>query len=78
MQFELDYELECYKLWDELNSVEYKPTTSIAFCITRPKLREVFAANFRDRIVHHLIYDIISPYWEKQFIYDSYSCRKGK
>lgn len=78
LQFELDYELECYKLWDELNSVEYKPTTSIAFCITRPKLREVFAANFRDRIVHHLLCARLNTYFEQEMSEDAFACRVGK
>jgi hypothetical protein len=36
------------------------------------------AADFRDRVVHHLLYDYINPAFEKLFIEDSYSCRKGK
>ncbi|MBT7037755.1 hypothetical protein HN974_02910, partial [bacterium] len=37
-----------------------------------------FAASFRDRIVHHLIYDYINPIFERSFINDSYSCRIDK
>ena len=38
----------------------------------------MFAADFRDRIVHHLIFNYIAPVFERKFIKDSYSCRKGK
>ena len=39
----------------ELWTGTYKPTTSTCFLVRYPKLREVFAANFRDRIVHHWV-----------------------
>lgn len=45
---------------------------------TRPKLREIFAADFRDRIVHHLLVGTLEPDWERIFIHDSYACRTGK
>ena len=56
----------------------YEVGRSIAFIIRNTVLREVFAAQFVDRIVHHLLYNWLSPIFERQFIYDSYSCRKGK
>lgn len=46
--------------------------------VTYPKLREIFAADFRDRIVHHLLTNEIEPYFERRFIYDSFACRKQK
>jgi retron-type reverse transcriptase len=45
---------------------------------TRPKLREIFAADFKDRIVHHILVDYLERIWEPIFIHDSYACRKGK
>ena len=44
----------------------------------RPKLREVFAADFRDRVVHHVLVSHLEKIWEPVFIHDSYACRKGK
>lgn len=58
----------------------YHPSTSITFCVTRPKLREIFAANFRDRIVQHWIIRRIEPILEARFVSQgnvSYNCRKG-
>ena len=46
--------------------------------MTKPKLREIFAAHFRDRVVHRLLVDILEPVYEKKFIHDSYACRVGK
>ena len=40
--------------------------------------REIFAADFRDRVVHHLIARRIYPLLEQQFLTDSYSTQKGK
>lgn len=45
---------------------------------TKPKLREIFAADFRDRIVHHILVDYLESIWEPKFIFDSYACRKNK
>ncbi|MDD6913284.1 RNA-directed DNA polymerase [Phocaeicola plebeius] len=78
LKFELDYERKCIELWNEINSRTYHPSRSIAFVVSKPVCREVFAADFRDRVVHHLIADRISPLMEQVFIEDSYSTRKGK
>lgn len=56
----------------------YRPSRSTAFIIRDPVVREIFAAPFRDRVVHHFIYNQVSPWWERHFIEDSYSCRKNK
>ncbi len=56
----------------------WKPSSSKAFVTDKPVYREIFAAQFRDRIVHHLLYAIVAPWWDKQFIYDSYSCRRNR
>lgn len=66
------------RLADEINSGEYEIGKSLAFCVTMPKIREVFAADFRDRIVHHLVINELMPLFEKTFIPDSYSCMKGR
>lgn len=55
------------------------PTSrSILFAAKKPKLREIFAADFRDRIVHHILVDYLEKIWEPIFIYDSYACRENK
>lgn len=78
MVFEEKLEDNLVQLCDEVYNWNYQISPSIYFIQQNPVKREVFAWNFRDRIVHHLIFNYISPYREKQFIYDSYSCRKGK
>ena len=78
VEFEVDMENRLIDLRDELWERTYKPGSSMCFIICEPKKREVFAAEFKDRIVHHLYYNYASPIFERTFIADSYSCRKGK
>jgi len=78
LAFEIDYERKLFKLYEEIKNGKYEIGPSICFIIFKPVQREVFAADFRDRIVHHLIYNYVSPLFERLFIYDSYSCRKEK
>lgn len=77
-QFEIDATRKLWQLWKDLNNGSYTIGRSIAFIVHHPKDREVFAADFRDRIVHHLIIRRIEKLLEEEFIEDSYSCRKGK
>ena len=80
IRYRINYEYDLFKLADEVESGRYKPSTSVCFCVTRPKLREVFAANFRDRIVHHWLMLKLNPLFEELFISQgnvSYNCRKG-
>ncbi len=78
LRFEMDFEHELIDLWQDLNEHRYEPRRSIAFIVDRPVKREIFAADFRDRVVHHLIARRIYPLLEKQFLTDSYSTQKGK
>ncbi len=48
------------------------------FVVNDSKKRIIWAAQFRDRIVHHILYNILNPIFEKSFIFDSYACREGK
>ena len=78
LAFEENLERNLMDLYYELVSQEYVAGRSIMFVITRPKAREVWAADFRDRIVHHVLYNRYSPYFYKRFIHDSYACIPNK
>lgn len=56
----------------------YEPSASISFVIYDPMVREIFAAPFTDRVVHHFLYQMQGGWWDRRFIHDSYSCREGK
>ena len=56
----------------------YRPLPVRSFLIDKPVLREIFAPDFRDRIDQHFIAEKLEPLFERHFILDCYSCRKGK
>ncbi len=78
LRFTYDLENELIKLQKELLSGDYKLGEYRHFVIFEPKKREISALPFRDRVVQHAIYNIIEPIFDKQFVYDSYACRRGK
>lgn len=79
ISFEIDENVKLYNLWVDLNTGAYVVGRSICFINRRPVPREVFAADFVDRIVHHLFINRVIKFIEKyEFIEDSYSCRVGK
>jgi hypothetical protein len=77
-RFEKDVPVNIALLVRDIINRTYKPSRGIAFIIEDPVKREIFAAPFRDRVVHHILHNLNSPWWEKRFIYDNYSCRVGK
>lgn len=78
IEFELDYANNCYQLWQDILNKEYEIGQSITFVILKPKPREIFAANFRDRVVHHLLMRRLEPLFEVEFINNTFNCRKNK
>lgn len=78
LAFEVDYESKLRTLQDELVAGTYQPGKSVCFVITRPKPREVWAADFCDRIVHHLLYNRIAERVHARFIVDSCACIPGR
>lgn len=78
LAFEQHMERNLCHLYDELTSGAYRPGRSICFVVTRPKPREVWAADFRDRIVHHLLYNHIAPRFHAGFVAGSSACIPGR
>jgi RNA-directed DNA polymerase len=78
LRFEQNLEHNLISLCEELANGSYRPGRSICFVVTRPKPREVWAADFRDRIVHHLVYNRIGSRFENAFIADSCACIPGR
>lgn len=78
LSFESNLEQNLRNLHDELADGSYAPGRSICFIITKPKPREVWAADFRDRIVHHLLHNRIAPRFYARFIADSCACIPGR
>ena len=66
------------KLRDALWRLEYKPSRGTVHVIFDPVQREIFAAPYVDRILHHWVVGTIMKWQDKRLIYDSYSCRQNK
>lgn len=78
LRFEANLERNIMALFRELTNGSYRPGTSICFVVTKPKPREVWAADFRDRVVHHLLYNRIADRFHRSFIADSCACIPGR
>ncbi len=78
LAYEMNYESNLISLCESLLNQTYSPGRSICFINFHPVQREVFAASFEDRIIHHLVYNYINHILERIFINDSYSCRTNK
>lgn len=63
---------------NELVKQNYRHGGYQAFKINDPKPRDIHKASVRDRLLHHAIYRILYPFFDKKFIADSFSCRLGK
>ncbi len=71
-------ESELLRLSRELSEGTYRPGRYVEIIVKDPKERLVSAAPFRDRVVHHALYDVIQPIFEAGFIANSYANRTGK
>jgi RNA-directed DNA polymerase len=78
LKFEENLEQNLQELYYSLNNKTYEPRRSVCFVVLKPKPREIFAADFRDRIVHHIIVGALGIIFESSFSKDSFACRKGK
>jgi len=71
-------EPELLRLQQELHDGSYQPGAYRFFTIHDPKTRVIAVAPFRDRVVHHAVVGVLTPIYERSFIYDSYATRSGK
>lgn len=61
-------------LYDELSMCTWEPMRPNVFAVLKPKPREIWASQFRDRVVHHWVYQRLRPVWEPVFYSGSYAC----
>lgn len=74
-------DVDLLELMRECEERRYVPGKSVCFCVTAPKVREIFAADFRDRIVQHWICLRVEPLFEERFVEQgdvSWNCRKER
>ncbi len=77
-EFDAHWRLNLCVLMRELRARTYKPIKLKTFILRDPKTRKICVSEFRDRIVHHALVNILQPIFEPRFIHDSYASRKGK
>ncbi|MEA2113297.1 MAG: reverse transcriptase/maturase family protein [Patescibacteria group bacterium] len=78
LNFEKNLAENILELLKNLSDKTYQHGGYRRFCLFDPKEREISAAPFQDRVIHHAICKIMEPIFDKKFIYDSFACRKTK
>lgn len=78
LEFEEEAEVNLEELFPELVNRTYRPLPAFCFITFDPVQREVFASQFRDRVIQHMLYNYLAPLFDTLLIYDTYSCRVGK
>lgn len=76
--FEFNLEQNIFNLWHDLKDKKYCHGSYTGFYINDPKRRHIHKATVRDRILHHAVFAILNPIYNRDFISDSFSCRIGK
>jgi len=77
-EFERDLMTNILALHNDLMNKTYQHSSYHAFNISDPKPRNIHKAKVRDRLLHHVIYCVLCPFFDRTFIADSYSCRLEK
>lgn len=77
-EFERNLEDNIFALRKELEDKTYSHGGYTSFYITDPKVRHIHKALVRDRVIHHALFNMLYPIFDKIFISDSYSCRTNK
>lgn len=77
-EFQLSLMDNVLTLSADLKNGTYRHGGYQAFKISDPKPRDIHKATVRDRLLHHAIYRVLYPFFDRTFIADSYSCRVKK
>ncbi len=77
-EFQLNLMDNILDLHRDLKSFKYNHGGYKAFKINDPKPRNIHKASIRDRLLHHAIYGILYPFFDRTFASDSFSCRNNK
>lgn len=78
LRFERNLMTNVLALHRDLVNKTYQHSPYHAFHISDPKPRIIHKASVRDRLLHHALYRMLYPFFDRTFVADSYSCRFGK
>ncbi len=76
--FERHLEDNVFQLQQDLRFFQYVHSPYDQFYVTDPKQRHISKAIVRDRLVHQIVYDVLTKVLDKKFIFHSFSSRLGK
>ena len=77
-QFERNLEDNIFQLHRDLETLQYHPDPYENFYVSDPKQRRISKASVKDRFVHHIVYNTLTPVFDQKFIFHSLSSRRGK
>ncbi len=77
-EFMLNLAENLNSLHEDLKNRTYSHGAYTHFRVMDPKLRDIHKATVRDRLLHHAVYRILYPHFDRKFIADSFSCRNFK
>lgn len=66
------------ELSEEVINGTYRSRTYTRFVVKDPKERLIYAPQYRDKIVQHLLNNILAPHMKEYYIEDSYACIVGR
>lgn len=78
VRFNFYLESNLFKIRQELLDGSFVTNPYKHFLVTEPKLRQISAPDFRDRVVQHALVSVIEPIFDPTFIADDYACRINK
>ncbi len=79
IEFEMNLAENLTSLSDSLKNGTYRLSGYYTFKVYDPKVRNIHALHYRDRVVQHCICDeVLAPVLDKKMIYDNAACRIGK
>ncbi len=76
--FEKNLSLNLIGIVRDLTKGTYKHGKYRFFKVFEKKERQISAAPFRDRVVHHAVYQVLNPIYDRKFIFDSFANRDEK
>ncbi len=77
LAFNYDLEGNLIQLQQQLQDKTYRPGAYRTFYVMEPKRRQISAAPYRDRVVHHALCNVIVPIFERTFTDNCFANRIG-
>lgn len=78
VQFRDRLQEELESLRRSILSGNLRRSTFSSFVIHEPKQRRIHAPSFADRVLHHALFNLCEPDFERWQVDDSFACRRGK